>query len=439
MKKITINWKSKTTKIVAICMATILVIGVGIGIYFATRTPRSEKLLIMNWGEYMDESILHEFETYYKEQTGKKVTVVYKTFLDSEEAEKAITKQKKDFDLICPSEYVIERLYNQGFLLPLDFEAYGISDEKENSYIGGLDEEIVTASAPNKGTDKNTYVIPYLYGTNGIMYDKEKIKTKGVTLFDEEGLPKKTADTYYGWDLLWKDNLTISMKSTGRDSFATAVLYNNREHLLTLEGEALKTELKRLFNNPDNAMLTAAQAAIQALSKDRNKEDDDSMKDEMMKGTGPDAGLFYSCDAGYTFEANENLWYYVPEEGSNFWVDGFVMPKYAVNKSAAHWFLNFICNPDIAYRNMDAAGACSPVEDAREAIRTAYEEDEDGEYFGYVEKYTGADFEAYKAMVIETMFPTKEATLWRCEKFHAFDNEELTNEVNELMSHYFLG
>ena len=412
-----IDWKSGTTKIVAGVCAGVIAIGAGLGLYFGLRTPRSQQLRIMNWGDYIDEEIFSSFEKYYMDVTGKKINVVYKTFEDSEEAEREITKRKKDYDLICPSDYVIERLYNTGKLLPFNF-----SEVFERTAIEGavytdnitnkLDKAIDDWTEIMENAGGVRYAVPYMYGTNGIMYDRTKVDAAYIN---------------NSWAMLWNPNVSVSMKFTGRDSLAAATLYDNRDILKTLTKEEREIKLKELLNDPSEAMVESAKTRIKSMNI--VAVDEDLVKDDMIKGSGPDAGLFWSCDAGFAMSENTDLEYFVPQEGSNIWVDGFVMPKYAKNTDAAHWFLNFICREDIAYLNMKASGACSPVKSARTLIRNDYSADDAKTMSETPKPFPTV---AYQAMYVEACFPTA-TTLDRCVKFRAFKTESLIKKVNKLM------
>ena len=153
--------------------------------------------------------------------------------------------------------------------------------------------------------------------------------------------------------------------------------------------------------------------------------DIDNVKFEMAAGTSDVAvALMWSCDAGYVMntyeddegeekEGNRNLWYVVPEEGGNVYIDAFVISKYAKNVMAANYFLKFLCTKDIAVKNSEYAGCISPVTAAYDELEAYYEDDEDGIF-----EETPA---GWKEMFMETMFPSEE-TLNRCGVMKDFKN-----------------
>ena len=177
-----------------------------------------------------------------------------------------------------------------------------------------------------------------------------------------------------------------------------------------------KAAVQAVFEDTSAATVQSAENTLKA-AKVGAKWDVDNVKFEMASGNSNVAvALMWSCDAGYVMNdyededgnecaGNRNLWYVVPEEGGNVYIDAFVINKYAVNEKAANYFLKFLCRKDIAVKNSVEAGAISPVAAAYDELYEGYVEDADGMFDGTPE--------GWKEMFLETMFPSAE-TLNRC-------------------------
>lgn len=356
------------------------------------RVPRGEKLRLFLPGEYMDESIFAEFEAYYLEETGERVVVEPKTFSSVEEVKRAVDT-KVDYDLLCPSDYMIEYLISKKLLLPLemDITADGLFKEEYIETTRQFDKDL-------------RYAVPYMYGTLGLVYDYSQTKAhinSWSALF---------GDTYAG------DN-TRSVKDSVRDAYCAACLYNARSSLIGLTGTAQKTAVQAIFEDTSDATIAGAEAALKKVKKGGAVWDVDDIKFDMATGNSKvKVALMWSCDAGYVMndyedddgnnqEGCRDLWYVVPDEGGNVYIDAFVISKYAVNTKAAQMFLQFLCRKDIAVKNSEYAGAISPVAAAYDQLKAYYTQDPDGIFVGTEP--------GWKEMFIETMFPG-EATLNRC-------------------------
>ena len=270
------------------------------------------QIKVYNWYDYIDESVLDMFE----EETG--IHVNYVNFSQNEDMYTKLSTGAEVYDVVIPSEYMIERLIKEDLIAELDLNnipnlANVLDSLRDPAYDPG-----------------NAHSIPYMWGTLGIVYNTD-IVTEPVT----------------SWTALLDGNYagSIFMMDSVRDTI----------------GLALKT-LGYSMNTHDEAELDEAREWL------LNQRDSgvvggyilDQAKD-MMAGGDAAMAVMYSGDALYAMEKNEKLAYAIPEEGSNIWVDGMCVPKTSENKAAAECFINFMCRPDIAQMNMDYICYSSPI------------------------------------------------------------------------------
>lgn len=339
---------------------------------------REETLIIYNWEDYIDEDIFKEFEEYYYEQTGKKIVVDYQIFDLNETMLTKFIDGNGDYDLICPSDYAIEKLISLDLLAEIDYSNI--------PNISNIDEY-----TRNKAHDPdNKYSVPYFWGTVGVLYNADYVTEDDLSA---------------GFGVLWNEknnsalSNTVLMKKSVRDAIVAAVAYANRDDLLKLTVEERGAKMAELINLKDVSEIAKVKQALldmKAKSSWCGWEVDDG-KDDIINGT-MYLNLAWSGDALYAIEeSDENLDYFVPEEGSNVWVDGWVIPKRAVNKTAAEMFINFCLSPEIAMKNMMAVGYTSSV--SKEALQASsgaiaiLEENEydSTEFFSDIVRYPTAD------------------------------------------------
>ncbi len=365
---------------------------------------RSEQLKIYLPGEYISNDVLEDFEDWYFEQTGKKVVVKETNFNTVEDIFTAIEQDHADFDLICPSDYAVERLIKRGYLLPIDKDIIDIEQE------GLIRPEFLEKAKISDPELK--YSVPYMYGTFGIMYDTTAVEGE-ITSWDAIFTGK------YG------ENKSSS-KDSIREALFSAAIYANREELkaasenFTNYGTPEYQELlERIYSDfSSESMDKAINMLYQMKSYHVNTWGGEQLKYDMAtQKTDIKIALMWSCDAGYVMndfvddndvphKGNKNLWYVVPEEGGNLYIDNWVISKYAKNEDAAQYFLKYLCLKDVAVENSEYAGAISVVSDAYDELKREYENDDEI-------AQGAADPEAWKAMYIETLFPSAQ-TLQRC-------------------------
>jgi spermidine/putrescine transport system substrate-binding protein len=303
---------------------------------------RKKILKVYNWADYIDESLLSEFEEWYYEQTGEEVEVVYQLFDINEIMLAKIERGKEDFDVACPSEYIIERMLKNDLLLPINKD-FGTTP----NYLGNVSPYIqeVFNKIDGGGKNANDYAVGYMWGTTGFLYN-----TKYVT--------REEAST---WSSLWnaKFDKKLLIKDAFRDVYSPLLIYANQERVKS--GEVTLDELMHDATDESiavvEALLKQAKPYVAGWEADFGKE--------IMTKEKAWLNLSWSGDAVWAIEEAEavdvELDYVVPEEGSIVWFDGWVIPKYAKNTKAAAYFINFMCMPENAIRNMDEIGYVSVI------------------------------------------------------------------------------
>ena len=328
-------------------------------------------LTIYNWEDYIyegtdengnavDDSLCEKFEKYYQEQTGKRIKVYYETFGTNEEMYQQIQLGAMSADLICPSDYMIQKMANDDMLLEFDY------DEENDTYLETLsnwDEygsPYIRSRFANEtlknGSSFLRYAVPYFWGTMGFTYDPE--------YFDESDVNT--------WECLWskesKFQKQFSLKDSMRDTYLTGIFHVFKDEINALDPNAADytEQLSTYFNNCEDKTIEEVGKALKEAKNSTVKIFEvDEGKDEIVKGN-IHANLAWSGDAVFSMDSAEEsasekrLNYALPKEGSNVWFDGWCMPKGA-NKELAQAFVNFICAPENAALCMDAVGYTSPI------------------------------------------------------------------------------
>ena len=259
---------------------------------------------VYNWEDYIDESVLEQFE----EETG--IHVNYMRFTTNEDMLVQVEANPGAFDVVFPSEYCVQRLNSKNLLQAIDFSKLpNFVNIRENLLDPSYDPQ-------------NAHSVPYMCGTLGILYN--------TTMVDD-------ADVHT-WGVLWNEKYAnnVLMMDSIRDALGLALIYQGHS-----------------VNSADYAELrAAADLLIQQKQAGMIKAYGlDEFKDKMVAGEAALA-VVYSGDAEYAIELNEDLAYAIPDEGSNIWVDCAVIPASARNVDNAYAFINFLCRPDIAVKNV---------------------------------------------------------------------------------------
>ena len=291
------------------------------GFYYAQESNmmNSEKVVVYNWGEYLDPEVL----TLFEQETG--IDVVYEEFETNEILYPKISSGAIAYDVICPSDYMIQRMIENNLLAEINF------DNIPN--VKNIGKDYMEQS--RQFDPENKYSVPYCWGTVGILYNK--------TMVDEP---------ITSWSVLWdekyKDN--ILMQDSVRDAFGVTLKY--------LGYSLNSTDLDELTEARD--LLIKQKPLVQAYVIDQ-------VRDKMI-GNEAAIGVIYSGEAIYTQMENPDLEYVIPEEGSNIWIDSWVIPKNAENKENAEKFINFLCRPEIALMNFEYITYSTPNSEARKLI-----------------------------------------------------------------------
>lgn len=290
-------------KLVKVVLASVLSLTVLVG---CGSSNSKNTLKVFNWGEYVDKDVIKDFENEFD------CEVVYETF---ESNEIMYTKLgSNQYDVMVPSEYMIEKLTKEDLLQKIDWSLIANKDS--------IDESIL-----NQEFDpSNDYWVPYFYGNVGIVYDKTKVAEK---------------DLNAGWAVLrntkYKGN--IYMYDSERDSFMVALKALGYSMNTTKEDEINKAYDWLVEQKKEMNPTYAADDTIDA-----------------MKNSEKAMAVMYSGDAAAVMEENEDMAFYMPTEGTNYWFDGFVISKECKNAKLAMEFINFMISDENALRNTEEVG-----------------------------------------------------------------------------------
>lgn len=302
-------------KIIVLFLTAALLIGLLTG----CGKDNGEKVYVYNWGEYIDKSVLTEFE----KETG--IKVIYDTFEQNEDMYARIKSGAVKYDVVCPSDYMIQRMIQEDLLAEIDFNNIPNLKNIDPAYL----------KSSQDFDPENKYSVPYCWGTLGILYNK--------TMVD------KPIDSWSAiFDKKYADN--ILMMDSVRDAFGIA---------LTYLGYDINTTDEKQINEAEQ-LLKKQYPLVQAYVVDQ-------VRDKMIGGEAA-IGVIYSGEAIYTKRENPDLEYVVPKEGSNIWIDSWVIPKNCRNKKNAEAFINFLCDGDVALKNFDYITYSTPNTVAREKI-----------------------------------------------------------------------
>ena len=281
----------------------------------------SNTLYVLNWGDYIDEALLTQFE----EETG--IQVNYTTMATNEEMMVKLEEADCIYDVCFPSDYIIERLIQKDLLHELN---------KDNiPSLQYIDERFLDLDFD----PENKYSVPYMWGTVGILYNTTMVQ-EPVT----------------SWDILWDETYAdqILMYDSIRDTIGVALM-----------------KLGYSINTRNEADIQAAEEALIAQKPIVQAYLGDPIKDRLISG-GAAMGIVYSGDAMWCMYENPDLAYAVPETGSNLWFDNIIIPKTSDNTEAAEAFINFLCDPEVAAQNAEYIGYSTPNAAALEILGEEY-------------------------------------------------------------------
>lgn len=300
-------------------MAVALVLVIGFSAFAGVKS-KGNVLRIFNAGEYMDPELITQFEERYN------CKVIYETF-DSNESMYTKLMSGSKYDILIPSDYMIERLITEDMLIPVDWDNISHKDDIDPENMGyAFDPE-------------NKYSVPYFVGTVGILYDKEKVDEK---------------DLEQGWEILRNPKYAgdLYMYDSERDSFMIA--------------------LKALGYSMNTSNEKEIEKAYEWLIEQKKTMDvvyaGDDVMDNMIAGN-KSLAVVYSGDGAYIMAENDKLGYFEPEQGTNEWCDCMVMTKDCENEALAESFMDYMLEYDVVYQNSIFVGYTTPVAEVREELK----------------------------------------------------------------------
>lgn len=302
-------------------LSVILAIAIAGGcVYGFVKEQNRQVLRVFNSGEYMDTNLLTKFEKEYD------CEVVYETY-DSNESMYTKLLSGAEYDILVPSDYMVERLIKEEKIQPVNWD---LITNKDN---------VISNLFENEYDPENKYTVPYYWGTVGILYDK--------TVVDEKDLKE-------GWNILRNQKYSgqIYMYDSERDSFMVAL-----KALGYSMNTRNKDELKQAYNwliEQNNTMKPVYVG--------------DDVMDNMISGNKAMA-VVYSGDGSYVINENDNMGFFVPDQGSNVWTDGMVITKKCKNTKLAHQFIDYFLSYDVAEQNTDYIGYDSAVKSVYEYFK----------------------------------------------------------------------
>lgn len=340
---------------------------------------RAHTLKVYNWADYLDMDLIREFETWYEQQTGEPVHVIYGTFDINENMLSEIEVGHEDYDVVCPSEYIIERMLRRRLLQKIDttdFRRTGTPNWM--GQVAPFVEEKFQQMAPDDNDKFNLidpglrvkdYAVGYMGGTTGFLFNRAYVEPEELT----------------SWEAIWNPRFQqkLYIKDAFRDVYSVLICLARYEEILSgqttcdHEASTLSDENIRAVEE----ILLKARPQIAGWEADFGKE-------RMTQGKAW-INLTWSGDAAWAIdeaaEVGVELDYIVPQEGTNCWFDGWVIPIYARNVRAASYWINFLCQSECAIRNMEETGYVSVI-GTREVFEgmedpEAYPETVDASYY----------------------------------------------------------
>lgn len=474
-------------KITAVILAAVILLATGgiVPMIVSHLTPRSLVLKVYNWEDYIaslrqgakdiDYDLLEEFEDHYRDilrsrgvKDADKFRIEYHTFTDNEELYSKINTQHSDYDIIFPSEYMVEKMAHDGLIQPIEKDKVTVYDSLDRTILDRTD-----AFTTVTDHDDQVWAIPYMVGTVGIMYDTDVLKSIGG---DEEVTKFETMLQEYGFGVLFgegdskKYSGRITMKKSARDSIGIAMIYGAQQknigdnaidddylnELNTASGDY--TILSDILNMDGDYNIDLARQILTDQIKTMHPTYENDNGKKAFKDPNDKRfayGLYWSCDAGLTMmeldEEHEDeedydnpLHFYAPN-GTNLWTDNFAIPTYAQNTDAAYAFINFMLRDENAARNIDYVGSqMVATGDAIDELKADYcvpgyefiyenDDEENGEVIGVKTSDPGEidPFEDYDTNLAVAIFPTQDNITYSA-IMHNFDKAK-EKSVNNLM------
>ena len=381
-------------------MKKILFLAVAALMMLGCSEDRDHILKVYNWADYIDEDLIDEFEVWYEEQTGEPVEIIYQTFDINETMLSKIELGHEDYDVVCPSDYIIERMLMNDLLLPIERD-FGDTPDYLDNVAPFIKEKF--NQIEGHGKNANDYSVAYMWGTVGLIYNPKYVNEEETSSWNVLRNP-----AYKG---------KVLMKDAFRDVYTALLIALNREAL-----DSGEKDIESLMFDTSDESIKLVEDYLNSFKESVSGWEADFGKEQMTKELAW-MNLSWSGDAQWAIdeaaEMGMDLAYVIPDEGSVVWFDGWVIPKYAKNLKAARYFINFMCKPENALRNMDMTGYVSAIGG-----------DEILESMTDVEEYEALDAsyffgpQADSVHLNHTMYPDR-STIENCGMMHDTDTESL--------------
>ncbi len=298
-------------------LSLVIIIAIAASLFVGCGDDRTV-INVYNVGDYINEDVLDMFEEEYPN-----IRVNYETYYSNEEMYVKVANGSSAYDVVFPSDYMVQRMIEEGLLNKINFENVPNIKNIGENYMG------------HDYDPQNEYSVPYMWGTMGVLYNKEMVK-EPVT----------------SWKVLWDKD------------------YDDEIFMLDSERDTIGITLKMLgysMNSSDDKELAAAKNALVEQKDLVLAYSGDEVKDKMINEEGA-LTVAWSGDAFYCMAENENLAYAIPEEGSNLWFDAMVIPTTSAHQKEAELFINFMSRPDIAKMNAEYIGYSTPNVEAQKLL-----------------------------------------------------------------------
>ena len=274
------------------------------------------KLFVYNVGDYIDPEVIELFE-----KENPDIKVMYEIYDSNEDMYMKVSSKASPYDIVLPSDYMIEQMIDEGMLNKLNYE--NIPNHKNiDSHMHNLSFD-----------PENEYTVPYMWGTMGILYNTKMV--------DEE---------VNSWDILWNEK------------------YKGNIYMLNQERDMVSIALKKCgysMNSDNDAELKEAEDALIKQKELVKAYCGDEIKDNMINN-GAALAIVWSGDAYYCIKENPDLAYAIPDEGSNLWFDCMVVPTTSEHQEEAEKFIDFMSKPEIAKMNAEYIGYSTANEKAKD-------------------------------------------------------------------------
>ncbi len=313
-------------KTLSLIIAAIIIASVGLSLVSCSDGNSGKTLYVYNWGEYISDGsedsidVNAAFEEYYFETYGETISVNYSTYSSNEDLYAKIKSGAANYDVIIPSDYMIERLISENLITKLDFTNIPNYQYIDDNFKGSN-----TYYDP-----ENLYSVPYFYGMVGVIYNTDLISA---------GEPDIGS-----WSLMWDSDYSgnILQFNNPRDALGTAMYYLGYD-----VNEATETEWRGALDK-----LKEQKSIVQGYVMDEifNK----------MKSGSAAVAAYYAGDFLSMYESNDKLAFYYPKEGTNIFVDAMCVPTTSENKIIAERYIDFMLSEEIATANAEYTYYASP-------------------------------------------------------------------------------